>query len=370
MLDESVIRTLAEWGRGPVVTSLYLDVDGARYPRPSDVAVRVDHLLRLASQRAEPMAADERAAVDDDLARIREWLIGDFDRGSTRGVAIFSSTARGLFETVRLPVSVRDHISLGAEPDLAQLCSALASTETALVIAVDTERSRLFRVRSGEVEELEAPSDELPHRIDIDIELGSYERRHEELARQHYRRVAQAAADETERRPVDHLVLNGPAAAVAAVESHLPSRLGGLVVGRLGLPMSSDPHRIAQAATEALEAAGDRHRAALLEELRERASTGTGAVTGLDATLDALGAGLVRSLVVEDGFEHGGGRCPSCGLLVARDGSCQRCGVAVDEVDDVVAAAMTDAFLHHVELGVIGDGDISALGHIGALKRW
>lgn len=120
-----------QWRREPVVTSFYLDVDGQRYPRPSDYAPHVSELFRAAREHALRQGDDAAKRVDDDLARIANWLDTGLDRHVTRGVAAFA--ARGRFQALGLPVAVRDQVAIGPRPDVVQLCEVLAASGPVLV---------------------------------------------------------------------------------------------------------------------------------------------------------------------------------------------------------------------------------------------
>ncbi len=97
-LDRAFVRKLAEWTPGDVpVTSLYLSVDGRLYPRRVDYEVRLDDLLRQARDRAAGMGRDAARSVDEDAAQISSFVRERFDRGSTRGLALFSASRAGLW---------------------------------------------------------------------------------------------------------------------------------------------------------------------------------------------------------------------------------------------------------------------------------
>lgn len=369
VLKESEVRALAIRQGAPVVTSFYLDVDGRRYPRPSDYAPRVDHLLRLARRGAGPYGKDVVKDVEADLAHIAAWLESRLDRTTTRGVAAFSAHAQGIFEAFDLPVPVRDQVVVGPGPDVAQLCAILSASQPALVVAVDRQHSRLLRLDGGDAKELEAPTDEIGRQVDTDVEIGSFEHHHEELARRHQRRVARFVVEELERRPAKHVVLSGSPETVDQVVAYLPERVTQLVSGRIPLPISSRLAELAQAADDVISQTVRRHQIALAAELHDRAAEGASAVIGLAATLDALGAERVVTLVVEDGFSARGGRCGDCGQLVADGEWCPRCGASALAVENVVDAAITDAFSHHVTLEVCEEGVLAGLGHIGAFER-
>ncbi len=369
MLDDSVIRRLASWGTSTVTTSLYLDVDGRHHPRWTDVEQHADHLFRSARQQARLAGHDVQAAVEADLDAIRTWLGRGIDRSATRGVALFSCAGRGLFEAVALPFPVRDQVLVDPGPDVAQLCEVVATSWSALAVEVDRERWRVLRLESdGGVHELDVLDDRAPRTVDVEMELAGFGRHEEELAREHLRRVARVVAAEMVRRPARHLVLAGTERSVDELETYLPRSVVDRIAGRVPLPAASGTRDLVEAAREIVERAEHERRSAVLATLRQRAATtGTSVVTGLEATLDALGSEKVATLVVERSFEAPGARCEKCGLLVVRARWCPRCGGPVQRTENVVDAAIADSFLHHAVLEPVEDGSLGDLGHIGAL---
>jgi len=369
VLEESAVRALATRRAVPAVVSFYLDVDGRRYPRPSDYAPRIEHLFRLVRRAAEHHEPHVATVLEADLARIADWLGRDLDRSTTRGVAAFSASAQGFFEVFELSLPVRDQAVVGAGPDVAQLVAILAASQPALLVAVDRQRSRMLRVLFDEVEELEAPIDEIPRQVDTDVELGSFEHRHEEFTRKHLRRVARAVVEELRHHPAEHLVLSGSRETVAQLEAYLPQHTLVLLSGRIDLPTSRRQADLARATNELVQQTHRRRQLGLAKELRDRAIQGAAAVTGLTATLDALSDQRIETLAVDAGFEAQGGRCRDCDALVALGERCSRCGGTVVPVENVVDAAITEAFTHHVGFELCERDDLADLGHIGAFER-
>ena len=201
---------------------------------------------------------------------------------------------------------MRDQAVVGAGPDVAQLVGILAASRPVLLVAVDRQRSRMLRVLFDEVEELEAPIDDIPRQVDTDVELGSFEHRHEEFTRKHIRRVARAVVEELRHHPAEHLVLSGSRETVAQLEAYLPQHTLVLLSGRIDLPTSSRRSDLARATNELVQETHRRRQLGLAKELRDRANQGAAAVTGLTATLDALSAQRVEMLVVDVGFEAQG----------------------------------------------------------------
>ncbi len=369
VIDEATVRSLATREGDPAVVSLYLDVDGRRHPRPSDYESNLEGLIRSARQMTKVRGRRTATTLAADLTRIADWSAQGFDRSTTRGVAVFSASGQGLFEAFVLPEAVRDQVAIGPTPDVAQLIMLLASRSPALLVVADHQSSRLLRLGSGEPEELEAPTDEMERQVDTDVELGSFEHRHEEHARQHLRRVAHAVTDELGRRPASHVVLGGTPDVIAQLESFLPKSVLALVAGQVALPPRTPVDDLASAGEDVVRRAWRRRQHDMAESLRDRASEGEAAVRGLALTLEALATGQVETLVVEDGFTAPGARCGNCRALTAGDGPCPVCGSAAMPVDNVVDAAVSDAFVRHVALEFCERGDLGDAGHIGAFTR-
>src|SRR5438093_4954652 len=107
-IDRDFLRTLARWSaNGAPVSTLYLDVDGRRFPRKHDYMVRADHLAHELSKQAEGMTKKAASSVAKDAARMMEFVDG-LDRGPTRGLALFSCSEAGLWEEVLVPRSLPD----------------------------------------------------------------------------------------------------------------------------------------------------------------------------------------------------------------------------------------------------------------------
>jgi rRNA maturation endonuclease Nob1 len=372
MLNSSVIRSISAWAGDDPVTSFYLDVDGRRAPRWPDVERRAGQLLRRARRRVhtlEQLEVPSASSAEEDLAQIERWLGRELDRAKVRGVALFSCAAKERFEALMLPVPVRDQVVVDLEPDVAQLCLISSATWHAVAIGVDRERWRVVRFTDdGQEEEVDVVDDRIPHAIDVDIELAGFGHHDEELVREHYRRVAHGLEEELRRSHDVRVVLCGPRESVRELEAYLPVRVRAKVEGDAHIELDAGTAELAGCARTVLDAEDAKRRSARVAELRGRVATGDGAVAGIDACLAALGAGHVDSLLVERTFEMPGGRCASCGLLVsATSGTCPRCGGHVRSVENVVDAAIGDAYLHDVALVAVGDGELGDLGRIGAL---
>lgn len=370
-LTEALVRELARYGGDPVVTSMYLDVDGRHRPVATDCMVAFEQLADDVRRRVRA-SGDTRLprAVDADLERMRAWLARDLDRSTTRGVALFSCNDTAFFRTIEVPRPVRDHAGFGPAPHVRQLWALLDEHERVLVALVDRHRLRIVRVELGEPTELAAVDELVPRAVDTSVELGSFQRHAEDLARAHYRRAAELTERAWRDWPAARLVLGGPDRAIAAFEQHLTPPLGDRIVGRAGVRVSAPVREVARAALGVAEAAERRHEAEVVEELRQRTAGGHRAVVGLEPTLAALTQGRVATLVVSEGFTGPGARCPSCGWTGPDIRLCPTCGGTTTEIDDVVELAVGEALAHHADVELCRGTELDRLGRIGALERY
>jgi peptide chain release factor subunit 1 len=372
VISDDRIRSLAAHRGSPVVTSCYLDVDGRRYPRHVDYEQQLDHLRRQARERAAGLDPAAIQSVEADLGRICAWVKGGFDRSRVRGLAFFCCSADGFFEVIESPLPVRNEIVLNDTPHVLQLESLTQAYDRFAVLLVDRQRARLFRFELGELSERTEVFDAVPRRHDSGGRSASNIQRHtDELAHKHLKHAAEVAFDELGGDPVDHLILGGPHEVVAEFEALLHPYLKERVAARLSIMVTAAPEEVRSAA---LEVEGELSRAAeeaMVDRLRNQVGAGNGGVAGLEPTLRALVERRVDTLLVSDGYEAPGWRCPSCRWLAVKGRRCPVCGTSMQLVEDVVEQAVEEALANKCRVEVVRESaDLDVLGRIGALLRF
>ncbi len=362
-LTKGVLRSLATFkSSGPPVVSLYLDVDGHRYVRARDYEVELDALLRRAA--AGPAAAD--------LSRIEGFVKVGVDRSRTRGLAIFSCAAEGLWEVIGLPVPVHNRLTVDHAPQVRQLEAVLDSNDRFGVLLVDRQRARLFVFELGELVERSELFDQLPRHED---DKGEWDRDHVHdhqatAARAHLRKAAQVAFDADRAQAFDHLVLGGPSEVVADLERELHSYLHHRIAARIAVAVGARDEEIRQAAL-AVEVEVNRRRSdELVRRARDKASRG-GAVAGLGPVLSALAEHRAEHLLVSDGYAVAGWRCAPCDRLRAVGPRCGECAGPMDKVSDVVGEAIAMALQQGGRVTTCtASADLDVIGRVAALLRY
>jgi peptide chain release factor subunit 1 len=358
-LTRELVRRLAgAQAAGPVV-SLYLDVDGRRHVRPADYEAEFERM-------AKPLMNPGARTVVKLLHKVRGHVTGGFDRSAVRGVAVFC--ADGLWETVELPVPVRNQLVVNDAPHVAQLEAVVDNHERIAVLLADRQRARLLLFELGTLVDKTELFDRLPRHEDDggDGRKDELHDREQAAAVQHLRRAAQAAFDAFQEKSFDHLVLSAPEELVGDLERQLHSYLRKRVAARLHLPVTAGDGDVRQAVTEVEGRVEAERKAALVEQVR----AGNGAVAGLDPVLAALTERRVATLLVSDGYTAEGWRCGGCGHLGTKGRRCPQCSETMAPVEDLVEAAIEAALVQNGRVEVCENADLDVHGRIGALLRY
>ncbi len=349
-LDRAFLRKLANWGaNGAPVSSLYLDVDGRRYPRKQDYLVRADEMAHLLRSEAAEMDRDRRGSVGKDADRMLNFVRA-LDRGSTRGIALFSSTDGGLWEEVTVPRPLRDRAIVADQPHLLPLEALVETYQSFCTVIVDRAKARIFLARMGRIREATDLFDDVPGQHEQGgWSQSRYQRHIEEHVGKHLKRVADVLRRFSKLKGFDHLILAGP-------EEILPQFEQGL-------------HDYLKQRVVVLEAERERR---TLERLNAESAAGRQAVRGLGPALSALNDGRVETLIVPFGVSRRGLRCSSCGRLALEGDTCATCGGEVDGIPDVVESAVTSALRQSARVETLSVIELEQPGeqHVGALLRY
>jgi hypothetical protein len=367
---EAMVRSLAGFTaeRAPV-TTCYLDVDGRRHPRHRDVERHLDLVLRGARVRLN--GAAEVPSVQADLRRITEWVRAGFDRRRTRGLAFFACDAHGLFDVLPLPVSVHDRVVINHQPAVGQLESVLQDHEPIAVLLADRQRARLLVYELGELSDRSELFERVPAGDTGHADRGDLASAMEAATAAHLRQAASVAWRAWQERPFAHLAIGAPDSVAGSLGAMLHPYLRDRLCGRVAVEVGAGLPEIREATLD-VERAVDRAReAALVDRMRAAAAARGKAVVGLAPTLAALNERRVERLLVSDGYEEEGWRCPVSGVLAAVGPLSPVTGGRMDRVVDVVEDAIDLALNQGCKVDIcVGNADLDVVGRIGALLRY
>ncbi|HYD09113.1 MAG TPA: hypothetical protein VEA78_03340, partial [Acidimicrobiales bacterium] len=353
VLTESEVRELAGFKTsGAPVTSMYLDVDGSHHPRPADVLVELDRLVKTVKRDH----GDDRS-VARDLARIEEHVRGGIDRSHVRGLAVFSCSAEDFWRVVELPVAVRSQAVVNHSPAIRQLESVLDEYEAFGVLLADKQRARMFVYELGELVASDDLFEQLPRSEDDD-------RSHRKdqtadhvaaVAHAHLKHAADVAFQVYKDRGFERLIIGAPDEIANELESVLHPYLKERVVARCPVRVDAPDAEIRAVALDVEADVERRKEAELVEKLRAAVGSGNRGVAGLDDTLRALVERRVDVLLVSSSFTSPGWRCGGCGHIARVGRKCPVCEAEMHEVADVVEEAVEEALAQSCEVEICVD---------------
>ena len=299
---------------GPDVVSCYLKLeprDKTRGKYLIKMKNRVkDAVAELARRPLERRAREQIAA---DLERVRTFFEDPARLPSTRGLALFASGERNLWEVVPLPHVHRSRLAVAPTPLVLELVALEEEFGSIAVAVCDRTSARFFTVTAYEVQEVIGMPAEASrgHRFHGErrvakggISAGgagehNYHQRIKTEKHRHYAAVADYLFRLHTQQPLTGIVLAGVGVDASAVLPHLHSYLHDLVLGVVKLnPKDTSAAQVREAALTLRE---ERERAwerAHAEAAKEGFATGW-AVNGIEPTMKALVRGQVRTLLAD-----------------------------------------------------------------------
>jgi peptide chain release factor subunit 1 len=372
-LDQEFVRKLAEWSaNGAPVSSLYLDVDGRRYPRKQDFTVRAEELCRRLRDEAGTLDREAKRSVNQDAERMLDFF-ENLDRGPTRGVALFACSGADLWEEVRVPRPVKDRVTLAKHPYVLPLESLVETYEWFCTVIVDREKARLFLAYMGSLTEESEVFDDVPGKHDQGgWSQARFQRHIEEHVDKHYKHVGEVLFGFFKRRGFDHLILAGPEETVTEFERGLHDYLKQRLAARITLPITATADQVLAKSLQIEERLEEQSERSTVERLRAEAAAGRQAMLGLPKVLPALNDLRVDTLVVPFGLEAKGYRCTKCERLWTNGGRCPTCGGHLEAIPDVIESAVAAALRSGARVETISFAGPDVLGdeRIGAILRF
>jgi peptide subunit release factor 1 (eRF1) len=355
------------------IVTCYLKVE------PRDRA-RGKYLIKLKNRMREVERALDgldiprgvREEVGADLKRIHDQLKEPARLPGTQGLAIFACGPLKLFELVGLPSVHRSRLAVDRTALVRELASVEDQIGTLLTVVLDRTSARIFEVTAFGAEELEdLRSDSTRggrYRSDRADSPGrgehTYHNRIREEKQRHYAMIAERLFELHRRRPVHGVVLAGPGPDAGAVAAFLHPYLAERLMGVVSLNPKEATPAVVHQATLVTRAEFEREaERSITRGLVDALGEGW-AVDGLDETLNALGRGQVRTLLVDADMQGSGFRSGKTGRLAARETELRGDG-DVHPVLDLIDDAIEEALRQRVEVEVLYDE--SARGSIQGL---
>jgi peptide chain release factor subunit 1 len=370
-VTEAEVRKLVDRpGTGKPVTSVYLNTDGARFPRPTDYEARLDGLLRDVREAGQALDGGGAEAVGRDAETIRQWVRSDFDRAGVKGLGLFASDGR-IFETVRLEIPFRNLARVADAPYVVPLQAVLGRAHLVALVIAERDRARLFRYRLGHAEEyLGVASDVHRQHSQGGWSQARFSRSIQDDALHHYRDTAEVLRKAHEDEAFDALVLAGPQAEVAEFEKHLHPYLEKVVHGtRRSLPVDLKVEQARALFVEVEQELVSGRRRELLARLQAAEGQAEKAARGVRHVIEAVNAKRVDTLFVVEGAGSPGWRSAT-GALAQHKSEAEAYGGPVERVDDLIDECIEAAVRGGAHIELFRDGSRLGGQPVAALLRF
>jgi Bacterial archaeo-eukaryotic release factor family 10 len=336
---ETVDRIVQFSGRDLPVTSVYARVDadpGRREDLQARMSSMLDQIRPLAKNGS--LGHEARLSVRADIARIKTALAEE--RWKPGAIAIFACSGRDLYEEVALPQAVRDRVLVDAAPYVRPMLTVLDEVHRACVVLVDKDSACVWEVYQDEIRELENIRGQALRRSGYTDRLDEYRGRNkaDELAKRHYRNVAQMLEDLFRPGEFDLLIIGGHDYEVPAFTEFLSPGLRSVVAGTFSVDPGAARLAAIRAHADEILARYDRDAGQrLVADLEDRVVAGGLAAAGLGTCLWAGSVAAVQTLAILDGAQEPGVVCDHSRWLGLAGDTCPLCGRPTRRTPDVIA---------------------------------
>jgi peptide subunit release factor 1 (eRF1) len=324
-------------------------------------------------EESEHLTHEQKESLRADLERVSAELGNGVGTKGAHGLAIFTASAAGLFEVLRLSQPLDHEPVIADKPHLAPL-SVIGAAEWWCVVLVNRRTARLFCGSSDAIEEFGLVDDAVRNRHDQGgWSQANYQRSVDKDVQDHLKHVAEVVFEHMKATLPEGLLVGGPQETVADFEAALHPYLRERLAGRIDIDVeNSTIEDVRQCAAERIEAAHRQRDDEVLARLAEAFGANGRAASGLSDVLAAVHEQRVEALLADEGFRAAGVVCPQCGWLGAEGVSeCPADGTAVEPRDDIVEVVIERAITQSAGVHVLRDRpELASHGHVAALLRF
>ena len=352
------------------VTSVYLNTDGARFPKAGDYEARLDALLRDLRKAADELGDPRRDAVIADCDAISRWVRNDFTRGDVRGIALFASGGE-IFETVQVAIGVRNIARINSTPYVVPLEALLGRHHHIGLVIVERDKARIVRYQMGRALEYQDVASDVhgQHKQGGWSQLR-YEKNIAHEVLHHFKDTVEVLRLLHAEAPLDALVLAGPHEEAMNFSKQLHPYLQQIVHGDpISVAPLSSLAELKERLVEIEQSLVSSRRSHLLQRLAAAQGTAEKAARGLRHVLEATNSKAVEVLFVVEGAGQPGYKS-STGMLALHEADAAAYGEPVEPVEDLIDEVIEEAVRGGAHIELFRD-EVRLDGHpVAALLRF
>jgi peptide subunit release factor 1 (eRF1) len=367
MLLESDLRDLLCFVSPEPVLSIFLNTDLV-------VGTSETYKLHLRNMLKQVHLPPDEELVEQYFAQEYDW--------SAKSVALFSSVPQQYFRVFPLAVPVRDWVHVGERPSAKQLVDLFDTYGGYGVTLIDKQSARLFLFHMGELQEQESINgEEVKHTkrggaSSVHGQRGGVAgqtQREQQIVERNMKQTAEIAVRFFEEKHIRRVLIGGTESNTALFRSMLPKSWQSLVVETFTISMTASHADVLAHAMQIGRNAELHREAHIAENLLAAASPkGSGAIFGLQETINAINEERVRTLVLSEELHQPGHYCKVCGLLsLAPEALCPRCNNSMEQTTDIIELCTNAVINKGGEVEILHTSSpIENIGSIGAMLRY
>jgi hypothetical protein len=239
--------------------------------------------------------------------RIREFIATDLDPAA-QSVVIVACSAQDVFEAMAIGVPIPTEISIGPVPRIAQLARVIDDHPAYAVLVADQKDATLTLVRYGQrTRSVRLEGAEYPRH---QHQGGWSQRRYQARADERIEAFARDVADETrqvlDRFGIGMLIVGGDEVMTSPLNDAFHQTVRNRIVATIPMDIRATYQEILDATLPLVEQSERDREAEIVQQLSDAVGAGGKGAAGGEATLEALQAGQVQTLVIADTYRETG----------------------------------------------------------------
>jgi peptide chain release factor subunit 1 len=392
IISESDLMDLAGFSSSEAwVVSLYLNVDGAKFPSVVNYEQHLRRFLKRAARdlidRKSDAPKSKKQSLKKDLDRIGDFVSGRWRRRGTRGLAIFSCADGGFWRVFELPVPVPSALLVGNEAYTKTLTGLLDEFDRYCVVTVDRRKARIFTVFLGGIEEHHGVfvDEWVPDQVKQgdrgamrQSTSGRSMRSTKRIARHtedhvlhHLKETAALTFEFFVEHSFDRLIIAGHHEFLPQFRQTLHPYLEARVAGEFTIEPDAPLTEILKKSLEVEVGVQQLEEERLVGTVREQNGPGGRGAIGLGPTIEALMRGQAHKLLLAEDYSVEGFVCYRDHYLSTGTGDCPICGDPFTGVDDIAEDMIQLAINQGVEIAHISHvADFMENERIAAVLRF
>jgi len=343
------VETLSRFEAGGYpATSFYLDTDKGRLSK-REISVSFKGLLQEGRNRLEASVfdKDKKESLANDLEAIAAFGANNLVSLNAPGLAVFSCSRKGFFQSLELPHGPRQRIVFDPNFYVRPLLAIIEKYRRICVLLISRREAKLYEVHMDSIRLLETLTSDVPGRVrDVGFE-GSASRRIERNLEvhvlEHYKKASQLAFDLFRKGRFDWLFLGCEDDSNPHVEKVLHPYLKEQLKGHLKAKTSDAPAKVLQEVIEVEDRMNLEEEVEVVARLIAELERGGKACSGIKETLLRLNQFEVQSLIVTHNLSREGHVCPNDRFLYLDEQTCPVCLKPTVPVSDIVDEAIETA---------------------------